>query len=67
MLLTPAATRIIVTVVATMISLAVTGATAAKIGGAPVLKGTARVVIGGGLALVATYLLGSLLDTTGIA
>lgn len=67
MLLAPAGTRIIVTVVATMISLAVTGATAAKIGGAPVFRGTARVVIGGGLALAATYLIGSLLDTTGVA
>lgn len=67
MLTAPPASRIVVTVVATVIGLALTGATAAKIGGAPVLRGTARVVIGGSLALAATYLLGSLLNTAGIA
>jgi VIT1/CCC1 family predicted Fe2+/Mn2+ transporter len=59
--------RIVITVVATIVSLAITGATAAKIGGAPVPRATARVVIGGALALAATYLIGALLDTTGVA
>ena len=44
----------------------VTGATAARIGGAPILRATSRVVVGGGLALAATYLIGTLLGTTNV-
>lgn len=66
MLLAPESWRIPVVVIATVISLAITGATAARIGGAPVPRATARVVVGGALALGATFLIGTLLNTTGV-
>ena len=66
MLAAPPDLRIIVTVMATVVSLAITGATAARIGGAPILRATSRVVVGGGLALAATYLIGTLLGTTNV-
>lgn len=62
----PPDVRIAVTVVATMISLAITGATAAKLGGASVPRGTVRVVVGGGLALAATFAAGTLLNASGL-
>jgi vacuolar iron transporter family protein len=65
-LLPPAELRIPVTVVAVLVALAITGAVAARIGGARVVQATLRVVIGGGLALAATYLIGRLLDSSGI-
>ncbi|WP_378148771.1 VIT family protein [Cnuibacter sp. UC19_7] len=65
-LLPPPDWRIPVTVVAVLVALAVTGAVAARIGGARVVRATLRVVIGGGLALAATYLIGTLLDSSGI-
>lgn len=58
--------RVAVTVIATMIGLALTGATAAKLGGASVPRGTVRVVVGGGLALAATFAIGSLLNVSGL-
>lgn len=65
-LLPPPGWRIPVTVVAVLVALAITGAVAARIGGARVVRATLRVVIGGGLALAATYLIGTLLDSSGI-
>ncbi len=58
--------RIPATIVAVLVALAVLGATGARLGGAPVARPTVRVVLGGGLALAATYLIGSLLGV-GIA
>lgn len=65
-LLPPHPARIPVTFVAVLVALAITGATGARIGGSPLLRATLRVVIGGAIALAATFLIGSLLGTTGI-
>lgn len=65
-LLPPAELRVPVTFAAVLVALAVTGAMSARIGGSPWLRPTVRVVVGGALALVATFLIGSLLGTTGI-
>ncbi|WP_345764744.1 VIT1/CCC1 transporter family protein [Diaminobutyricibacter sp. McL0608] len=63
----PASIRIIVTFVVVLIALAITGYVAAYIGGSSRGRAMVRVVIGGALALIATFLIGSLLGTTGIA
>ncbi|MCU1508519.1 MAG: hypothetical protein JWR53_957 [Glaciihabitans sp.] len=65
-LLPPAPIRIPVTFAAVLVALAITGATSAKIGGSPVLRPTIRVLVGGALALTATFLVGTLLNTSGI-
>ncbi len=65
-LLPPQDWRIPVTFVAVLVALAITGAVAAHIGGASRLRAMIRTVIGGALALVATYGIGTLLGTTGI-
>jgi VIT1/CCC1 family predicted Fe2+/Mn2+ transporter len=65
-LLIHASVRIPITFAAVLIALAVTGAVGAKIGGSPVLRATVRVVVGGALALAATYLIGHLLGASGI-
>jgi len=65
-LLTPAAVRIPITFAAVLIALALTGALSAKIGDSPVLRATLRLVVGGALALVATFAIGSLLGTSGV-
>ena len=65
-LLPPAEARVPVTFAAVLIALTITGAGSARIGGSPWLRPTLRVVIGGALALAATFLIGSLLGTTGI-
>lgn len=63
MMLTPHPWRILFTVIAVLIALAITGYTAAKIGGADRGKAMVRTVIGGALALGATYLVGTLFGT----
>ncbi len=65
-LLIHATVRIPVTFAAVLIALAATGAIGAKIGGSPVARATIRVVIGGALALAATYGIGHLLGASGI-
>jgi vacuolar iron transporter family protein len=65
-LLIHATVRIPITFVAVLFALAITGAVGAKIGGSPVVRATIRVVIGGALALAATYLIGHLLGASGI-
>lgn len=65
-LLLPAAIRIPVTFVAVLVALAVTGWVAAFIGGSQRGRATLRVVIGGALALAATFVIGALLGTTGV-
>ncbi|MGA4506609.1 VIT1/CCC1 transporter family protein [Propionibacteriaceae bacterium G1746] len=62
-LLTPESARIAVTAVATLIGLALTGGIAANIGGAPKVPAMLRTVIGGTLALAATYVVGMLFNT----
>ncbi|GGK90272.1 VIT1/CCC1 family predicted Fe2+/Mn2+ transporter [Curtobacterium luteum] len=66
-LLPPDGARLPVTFVVVLIALALTGATGAKIGGGSVPRATIRVVVGGALALAATFLIGSLLGTSGVA
>jgi VIT1/CCC1 family predicted Fe2+/Mn2+ transporter len=65
-LVLPASVRIPVTFAVVLAALAITGATSARIGGSPVLRATLRVVVGGALALGATFAIGSLLGTTGV-
>ncbi len=65
-LLLPDAVRIPGTFVAVLIALAATGTLSARIGGASVARTVLRVVIGGALALGATFLVGYLLGTTGV-
>ncbi|ODU65423.1 MAG: hypothetical protein BGO97_07720 [Micrococcales bacterium 70-64] len=65
-LLPPAGVRVPVTFAAVLVALALTGALSARIGGSPWLRPTVRVVIGGAIALAATFLIGTLLGTTGL-
>lgn len=65
-LLPPAGTRVPVTFVVVLLALAITGYLSARIGASPPLRPTVRVVLGGALALAATFAIGSLLGTTGV-
>ena len=56
----PTAWRIPVTVVAVLVALVITGAVSAGLGGAPKGRAVLRNVIGGGLALTITYVIGHL-------
>lgn len=60
-LLPPAGLRIPVTFAAVLVALAATGALGARLGGSPWLVPTARVVVGGALALAATFAIGAAL------
>lgn len=61
--LAPGAVRVAVCVAVTLVALAITGAISAKLGGAKPGRAVARLVIGGGLALAATFFVGSLFGT----
>lgn len=65
-LLPPAGVRVPVTFVVVLVALALTGATGARIGGGSVPRATVRVVVGGALALAATFAIGSILGTSGL-
>jgi VIT1/CCC1 family predicted Fe2+/Mn2+ transporter len=65
-LLLPASVRIPITFGAVLVALAALGATGAHLGGSPKLRAIIRVVLGGAAALVVTFLIGSLLGTSGI-
>lgn len=65
-LLPPESVRVPVTFAVVLIALALTGAVGARIGGSPVVRATVRVVVGGAAALVATFVIGSLLGTSGV-
>ncbi len=65
-LLPPAGVRVPITFVVTLAGLALTGAVAAAIGGGSRRRAALRVVVGGTLALAATYLIGSLLGASGV-
>jgi VIT1/CCC1 family predicted Fe2+/Mn2+ transporter len=62
-ILLPDAVRVPVTVVVVLAALALTGVVGARLGGAAPVRPALRVVIGGALALGATFALGSLLGT----
>jgi VIT1/CCC1 family predicted Fe2+/Mn2+ transporter len=59
-LLAPAAALERATIVVTLVSLLLTGALAARTGGAPVARGALRLVFWGSLAMLATNLVGRL-------
>ncbi|MCA0217887.1 MAG: VIT family protein [Actinobacteria bacterium] len=65
-LLPPENVRVPVTFAAVLIALALTGALSAWIGGSHWLRPTLRVVIGGAIALIATFVIGTLLGTSGV-
>lgn len=65
-LLPPPGWRVPVTFVAVLLALAVTGGVGAQIGGSGRGRSMVRVVIGGALALAATYTIGKLLGTAGV-
>lgn len=65
-LLPPPEWRVPVTFVAVLLALAVTGTLSARIGGSAPRRASIRLVVGGGLALAATWLIGTLLGTTGV-
>jgi VIT1/CCC1 family predicted Fe2+/Mn2+ transporter len=64
-LVLPPSIRVPVTFGVVLVALALTGSVSAWIGGAKVGRATVRVVLGGALALVVTFAVGSLLGTTG--
>ncbi|MCU1482896.1 MAG: hypothetical protein JWQ19_3682 [Subtercola sp.] len=65
-LLPPESIRVPLTFAVVIVALAATGVTGAVLGASPVVRATLRVVIGGALALIATFVIGSLLGTSGI-
>jgi VIT1/CCC1 family predicted Fe2+/Mn2+ transporter len=65
-LLLPPALKIPVTFVAVIVALALTGTVSAHLGGSGKVRATVRLVIGGALALLVTWAIGSLLGTTGV-
>lgn len=65
-LLPPPAWRVPVTFAAVLVALAVTGGIGAQLGGSGRRRSVIRVVVGGALALIATFTIGSLLGTTGV-
>src|SRR3954447_21806972 len=62
-LLPPAGPRVVVTFVAVLVALALTGAVSARLGGSDVRRAVLRVVIGGALGLAFTYAVGTLFGT----
>jgi VIT1/CCC1 family predicted Fe2+/Mn2+ transporter len=63
-LLPPPELRVPITFVSVLFTLALTGAVSADIGGSSKRKAATRLVVGGALALVTTWLIGTLLGTT---
>lgn len=63
-LLPPPEWRVPVTFVAVLVALAITGSVSARLGGSPRGRAVLRLVIGGALALGATWAIGTLLGTT---
>ncbi len=64
--LPPESVRVPITFASVLVALAITGTVGAKIGGSPVIRPALRVIIGGALALIVTFAIGSLLGTAGI-
>jgi vacuolar iron transporter family protein len=65
-LIFPQSVRIPATVAVVLLALAGTGALGGYLGNSPLLRPTLRVVIGGTIALATTYLIGSLLGSSGL-
>ncbi len=66
-LLSPQSVRVPITFVVVILLLAGTGVLGARLGGSSPVRAAVRIVIGGALALGATFTLGALLGTSGIA
>lgn len=66
-ILAPETVRIPLSFAVVLVALAATGALGARLGRSPALRPTLRVVIGGALALAATFAIGTLLGTAGVA
>ena len=64
--LVPEPARVPVTFAVVLLALVLTGALSAWIGGAGIWRATLRVVVGGALALAATFAIGTLLGTSGV-
>lgn len=62
-MLSPAGWRVPVTVLVVLVALALTGAVSARLGTANVRRAVTRVVVGGGLGLAVTYVIGHLFGT----
>ena len=65
-LLTPAAVRVPVTFVVVLLSLAMTGALSATLGGASPRRAVIRIVVGGALGMLITYLVGRTFGAAGV-
>lgn len=65
-LLPPPEIRVPLTFAAVLVALALTGALGAWIGGGSKTKAAVRVVVGGALALAATFIIGNLLGASGV-
>lgn len=65
-ILLPAASRIPITFAAVIVALGLTGYAAAAIGGSPRWRAALRVVIGGAIALAATFIIGRIFHTSGV-
>lgn len=65
-LIPPHPWRTPITFVAVLIALWITGGVSARIGGSSPARASVRVIVGGALALAATYLIGRLLGATGV-
>ncbi len=66
-MLTPTSVRVPITFIVVIVALAGTGVLGARLGGSRPLRAAIRVVIGGAAALAATFTIGALLGTSGIA
>ncbi len=64
--LVPGPVRIVVTIIAVLAALVVTGAASAALGRAPRLPAVVRNVLGGAVAMGVTYGIGSLIGASGI-
>ena len=65
-LLPPPEWRVPVTFAAVLLALAATGVISARVGGASATRASVRLVVGGAIALLVTWLIGTLLGTTGV-
>jgi len=65
-ILSPSSIRIQMTFISVLVALALTGTLSAKVGNASILRATARVVVGGAVAMIVTYGVGRLFGVAGI-
>ncbi|QYH36042.1 VIT family protein [Salinibacterium sp. M195] len=65
-LLAPESIRVFATFVAVLTALIITGTLSARVGGNSWVRPTLRIVVGGTIALATTFLIGTLLGTSGV-